>query len=208
MQQIKYHGYDDYKREGLLCYIKPQHNALNDKDTYIRILIDTWLILNCKQDDKNIQKYSGKKLKACIISLDSDVPLYIDVENIVKEYDNEIFQLVFDRWTQLLTRTCDAIFYFYSFYRNKKKSTTEFCKELHKKIKDAGEKNSEVKFIRDFFIGDLLIDNNNLSATIKDAVLKEYDDKETFTKSLRERIVKGLAEHLQVELEIVSDGSV
>jgi hypothetical protein len=204
-QQIKYHAYDDYKREVILCYLKPQHNALNDKDTYMRILMDTWLLLNYKKDEKNILKYAGKKIKACILSLDSDIPLYIDVEDIAREYNSEIFQLVFDRWTHLLTRTNDAVFYFYNFYRNKmisqKKNTSEFCKELYKKIKVANEKNSEVKFIRDFFIGDLLIDSNNLPATIKDAIFKEYDDKEKFIKSLRDRLLKDIAEYLQMELE-------
>lgn len=212
VQQIKYHGYDDYKREALLCYIKPQHNALNDKDTYMRIIMDTWLILNCKQDDKNIQKYSGKKLKACIISLDSDIPLYIHVEDIVKEYNSYIFGLIFDRWTELLTRSNDAIFYFYNFYRNRmivnKKSVIEFCKELHKKIKDTDEHSSNVKFIHDFFIGYLLIDNDKLSPIIKDSVLKDYDNKDKFTKDLRDKIFKDIAEHLQIEFELQEEPEV
>lgn len=202
VQYVNYLAYDDEKKEVFLCHIKPQHNPLNEKDTLMKIIIDTWLLMNYEKNDSNHQKYAGKKVKGCIISLDNERPIIIDIEKAVQENETSIHQLIFDRITSLLSQTNDAVYSFYKYYREKmisdNKTISKFCKDLYKRIKE----NSEIQFINDFFNGYLLIENDKISNNIKESILKDYDEKDKFTGDLREKICKDVAAYLQVELEI------
>jgi hypothetical protein len=205
-QPIRFHGYDDEKQEILLCYLKPQYNSLNEKETLMNIVIDTWLMLNYEKKDENIVKYYGKKIKACIVSLDYECPVYIDIENIIKEKNEYIRQELFKRWQYLLSQSHPAVYHFYSYYRNQmnKKSCSLFCKEFNKKIKkhyEGKHASFEATYVKDFFTGYLFIDNDRMSPSKKENNLKDYDVKETFLDDMKHKLGKDLADYMRIPEE-------
>jgi HEPN domain-containing protein len=205
LKQIAFHGYDDDKKEVLLCYLKPQYNEMNEKEAMIHIIMDTWLLINFKKTNENMQKYSGKKIKACIISLDKEAPKYLDVEEIVRENESFILQEVFDRWISQFFQSHEAVYYYYKYYRElakkEKRPIHFFCRDFSKRLKEYYDDNEkEAEYVRDFFLG-LSIENDMIPISIKEAILTDYDDKERFIKSLNRKVNKDIAAYLQVELE-------
>lgn len=202
-QNIKYHGYDDEKQEILLCYIKPQYNSLNEKDILINIINDTWILQNHDKSKKeNIQKYHGKKIKACVISLDSNIPKYIDIEDVVKKYDSIILQKIFTKWSLNLEENNNTIFKFYEYYFNKYKSIDKFTKQFSKKLKEHYSRdtnNLESTYIKDFFAQ--VIDNQLISEEIQETILNSFSVENTFVSKMNKYATKLLCDYLQVELE-------
>jgi hypothetical protein len=208
VKQFAFHGYDDEKQETILFYLKPQFNQLNEKDTMINILMDTWLLMNFnRKREENIQKYHGKKIRACILSLESEEPLFVDVNSIVKKYESTILQEVFNRWASQFLQSHEAIYYYYNYYREEakreKKSIKTFSTDFIKRIKehyDDDEGSKEVSYIRDFFLG-LSLDNDMIPLEMKQLIISQYDDKEKFIGSLTNKLCKELANYLGTEID-------
>jgi hypothetical protein len=164
--------------------------------------------MNCdKKNKENIQKYHGKKIKAYIISLDSAVPTCIyNLEKVIQKYRDVLYQLIFDTLTQKFESINESIYYYYKYERELMKSKSiqlnKFSKDFYKKIKD--KYNTDGKYINNFFIGELLMENDSLSTTIRSANLEEYDDKDKFIEELNKKLYINIAEYLGVECNIES----
>jgi hypothetical protein len=201
-QVIEYHGYDEQLNEIILCNVVPQFNSLNEKDIMMKIILAIWIIMNCdKKNKENIQKYHGKKIKAYIISLDSAVPTCIyNLEKVIQKYRDVLYQLIFDTLTQKFESINESIYYYYKYERELMKSNSIelniFSKDFYKKIKD--KYNTVGKYINNFFIGQLLMDNDKMSTIIRSANLEEYDDKDKFIEELNEKLYINIAEYLGV----------
>jgi hypothetical protein len=211
-ENIMYHGYDDTLNEIVLCHVVPQFNSLNEKDIMMKIITEAWMLLHYNEKHEgNVQKYRGKKIKAYIISLDSNTPAYIyNLEKAVEKYDNDIYQLLFDKLTEKFEPINESIYYYYKHARelmiSKSTSLNTFCKEFYRQIKNKYQDDSG-KYINNFFIGQLLMENNNLPSTLKNTILQTYDDKEFFINELNEKLYRTVADFLDKEYEKETDNS-
>lgn len=84
--------------------------------------------------------------------------------------------------------------------KSKSIQLNKFSKDFYKKIKD--KYNTVGKYINNFFIGQLLMDNDKMSTIIRSTILEEYDDKDKFIEELNEKLYINIAEYLGVEYNI------
>jgi hypothetical protein len=104
-------GYND--KNAILCYIKPELNGLNFNEIKINALIDSFILINDKREN-NYNKYNGKKIIICIISLNLDEPYYINFEEIpdIKIIINKSLYIYYYNKNK-------DVFRFYKYYKNK-----------------------------------------------------------------------------------------
>ena len=89
--------------------IKPQFNELNFNSIIIDSLFDQFIVSHCSAQSNNFNRYNNKKLLACIMTLDTDKPIFyeysIDRNNIamkqsIKKYlmskDSAQHELIYD----------------------------------------------------------------------------------------------------------------
>jgi hypothetical protein len=202
--QITFHGYDDEKQKILLCYLKPQYTDLNDKDIAINIIMDTWLMMNFKRkqmpNDANTQKYYGKSIEACIVSLNHGAPVYITIEDPIKEANIEIKNYVYKNWIAKLSQIHEIVYFYYKYYRNNTQiqSTSKFCRDFLEKFSKHNKK-FNVIYIRSFF--------QSFIGQESKKVLKKYDNKDFFLKMLNRMASNLLSSYLDLDLEMDSDES-
>lgn len=176
-------GMKIYKSKTLIAYsqnyvisfmIKPQINTLNFNELFIEMIMDQFIIKHC--DGNNKHRYDNKRVIHCCISLDSDVPIFYDIN---KEFNSEYNKIVDIIEQHTVSYFIDELDILYQFCEHRRKTNTncnlklEYC-EYVSKINYGG--NKSIKPLT--FINDILSSKN----IIKNGLSKDNLNKEITTK--------------------------
>jgi hypothetical protein len=146
INEFKVIGYS----EGCVIYfmIKPQFSNLNFNDVMYSSLLQTFIMMNCSQNDsENYKKFNGKKIFTCIFTFDSIEPIFyelnIDLNNLVLK--QSIKQYLLTTFSQYH----DDIYKFYKYCRDNKPTTENSIDFTLSKIK--ANKYTLPRYIEDYF---------------------------------------------------------
>lgn len=113
---------------------KPQINKINYNELFIELIHDNYLINNCcKKDEK---RFLNKKIKHCIISLNNDKPLFIDInEEYINNY-NEINEIIKNGVKHYYMESNGLLFRYFNYHiKNKPKDYKNGIKYILDKLK-------------------------------------------------------------------------
>ena len=199
-------GYDD--NNVVICYLKPQFNALNYNEVLMNSIFDTHLIMNVKKMNKdneiteNYKRFYGKKVITCIFTLDRNEPYYIDWYDLIisnkENITNSIYKVIMEKYNF----ESNNIFYFYSYWR-------KFCPDNDRKPSDF------IRFLKEqldvnlpvlpLYIGEFISQieweiQNSKGKTNKELILKNYDDKDYFTEKIEKILDISVKRYLKMDI--------
>jgi competence CoiA-like predicted nuclease len=210
-------GYDE--NIVIIAYIKPQFNSLNYNEILVNSIFDTYLINNVKKYNKegkiseNYNRFNGKKVITCVLTLDRNTPYYIDWQDSIKN-NFEIIKnrILFNIIEKYKLETGD-LYYFYNYWRM-------FCPENEKKpsdfirfLKEKLEKNKKQilsdltipKYV-DEFISQIEFEIEfTKGKTNKELILKNYDDNNYFSEKLEKKLEINVKRYLAIKIDDDSD---
>jgi hypothetical protein len=198
-------GYSD---EAVVFFIiKPQFSLINFNNIMIDLIFDVFTILNVTQTSKtekyidNFDRYHGKTILACIITLDTYKPIFynlnIDKNDIqIKDIVNKYLYDEYSRHHELI----------YNFYKYHKTNKPDKKRNVFQYIVDTFTKNHECynnlpEYIIEFFKynkGKLQDCENKIE---KNKILTDMDNKDTFTTKLDEKLKMEIEQFLNIETD-------
>lgn len=198
-------GYSD--EAVILFIIKPQFNLLNFNNIMINLIFDVFTILNVTQNNNknekyvdNFDRYHGKTIQVCIITLDTDTPIFYSI-NIDK--NNIQMKDIISRYLYNKYSTHHELIY--NFYKYHKANKTNTKQNTFKYIYDYFETNKDFyanlpKYIKDFFnFIKMNIDYCGNNKIEKNKILTDMDNKDTFTTKLDEDLKREIETFLNIE---------
>ena len=185
-----------YSKDHVIYFIiKPQFNELNFNDIICESILNNFIISNCNpEDEKNYEKYNNKKIFTCILTLDSEEPIFyelnIDKKNILLK--QSIKQYLLTKYTEYN----ELIYKFYKFCYKKKpsnKSSINYTMERMNRYKKIPQ------YISDFFYDinkELELCRNDKFKIEK--VLLKINDKEIFFNNMDIYLEKNVDNFLEL----------
>jgi hypothetical protein len=180
----------------IIFNIKPQFNALNYNETIIYSIYDTYLLHNIPthlETDDKFKKYnnlSNKNIKTCIITLDSDEPIYFnwDHDNCLIEKNKEtINEIINNNIITNFKQHHIMIYYFFIYYKNNFESNNSFdvISNIINELIKIKKKSNLPEYIRTFF-NDIQSNIRSLKRRKKDtsSFLNNYDNSDYFINEL------------------------
>ena len=200
-------GYSD--ESVILFIIKPQFNLLNFNNIMIDLIFDVFTILNVTQNNKkkgnyvdNFDRYHGKTIQVCIITLDTDTPIFysinIDKNNI--QMKDIISRYLYNKYST----HHELIYNFYKYHKNNK---TDKKQNVFHYIYDYFEKHKVYyvnlpKYIKDFFnFIKMKIDDCGKNKIAKGEILTHMDNKDIFTTKIDEKLKLEIETFLNIETD-------
>jgi hypothetical protein len=160
--------------------VKPQFNELNFNSIIIGSLFDQFIVAHCPVQSNNFYKYNDKKLLACVMTLDTDKPIFyeysIDRNNIIMKQSIKKYLMSKD------SAQHELIYDFYEFCKKDKPSNISSIKHTM----DGFIKYKHLPgYITNFFY-DLDKELNACKGDKfkRDIILLNVQDRETFVHSL------------------------
>ena len=153
--------------------IIPQFNKLNFYDKIINLMFNHYLIKNSSNDElKNLKRFKNKKIFSCILTLDSNEPIFYEF-NITNEFNNYIKSyLFFEKYSKYNNNVLN----FYNYCKINKPINTDSISYTLKKI---SEYPKLPDYIYNFFYDiskDIEKDKSNAKNILKKINLKELND--------------------------------
>ena len=124
--------------------ITPQFNKLNFNDIMLKSIFNNFLLQNIYNKHKNFERYTNKKIYTCILSLDCNKPIFIQL-NINKDCDiikNSIDKYLINEYAYKHKKIYD----FYQFCKTIKPTNTNTIKHTYNEI--ISENNLSIKYIK------------------------------------------------------------
>lgn len=179
--------------------IKPELNSLNFYDVMTELIINNFVLLNCDNSElgkNNFSKFNGKKIYACIMSLNYDEPIFIDI-NFEKNnltINNFIKSYLYDKFSQ----NHELIYKYYN-YHSKFKDSTKSSFEFIENIIENNYKKIP-KYVINFFhdINAMLISMKELSEKLS-YIEENIKNKEKFILLLNDKLNEEIDKFLPKE---------
>lgn len=121
-----------YSNNYVVCFtLKPQLTKLNFNQVLFETIINNFLILNSM--DKDYERYHNKKIITCILTLDSEEPVFFDYN--IDKYQEEIKKIIYEYLLYEYENHHNTIFDFIkSCYNTTIRNKTSISSEIKKKI--------------------------------------------------------------------------
>jgi len=210
-------GYDN--ENVFIVYVKPQLNNLNYNQTLIDSIFDTFLINNIKKpvednDEeqynkslKDYEKFSNKKIKTIIFTLDKNDFLTLDWnqtdENLIIKHRDLIVQKIKDKIIRKYYVEIKYIYYFYKYSKNKFTEQNLTPEKLMKNIINEFKNDKNYDKIPDFITRFLYKIENKLDdcrdKKEKWELLNTFDNKEYFIEKLNDKMIESIKYFLGIE---------
>jgi hypothetical protein len=162
--------------------IKPNFSKINFSETMVDIIIKNYMLKNCQDTEQNI-KFRGKQIIACVITLNSEEPIFYDIKiddndidiitKIIKEYIqreyNRLNIILYDLYCYHLEdnqRRKDAIEILNEYVQTLKKNNKNYPDYILKYVENIKKKINKIKYSNDSIdikqnkINDILKENN------------------------------------------------
>ena len=205
-------GYDD--NNIYIIYLKPQINELNYNEILLSSIIDTFIIDSYNNDDnnndynedddnnddnddkkinKNKERFKNKKIFTIIFSLNTNVYITLDWENLIKDNNDELKKLFIE--DIMNTYINDEIYYYYKYFRNKYEDN-KIIPEIINDINNNKNNETFPDFISIFFY-----DMKNSIIRYNKDTFDNYDDINYFNERLKEVLKEKLYYYFNIEEE-------
>lgn len=144
-------GYSD--THVIYFIIKPQFNELNFNDIMMGSILQSFMLERCPQTHRNYARYNGKKKIMCIITLDSEAPIFYSINT---EIHNEQISASIKKWLfEKYSCYSDVLYRFYEYHRKlattAKKGVIRVRDEIHKIDAKYPNGNPIPTYIKKFF---------------------------------------------------------
>lgn len=210
-KKVKFIGYD--KDDVIITYIKPQIK-LKCNEIMIESIFDTFLIGNIKKpinsDDKDekynkqeedYKKFSGKRIKIIIISLDSDN--FIEIEWNDEINNNRKFMIDKIKEKLLLKYDTEAkyVYYYYKYYKDKYRDLPcdKIIDRIMREISADKNKDKIPEFIRGLFYK-MKYEIENCDRSKRKDKIEEYNE-DKFICILKDKIEESINSFLGMDIE-------
>jgi hypothetical protein len=100
--------------------IRPQFNMLNFAEIMVESIMRTFMLANCPPDHPNYKRYNGKCILMCIITLDSDAPIFYEIN--IQEHIPLISKTIRSWLTEKYSEHHELLYRFYEYCKNHKPS--------------------------------------------------------------------------------------
>jgi len=196
-------GYSD--KDVVFFIIKPQFTALNFNNIMVDLILYIFTILNVNKDENNsritnFDRYTGKIIHACIITLDSDKPIFytINIDKCNIKITNIINKYLYNKYST----HHELIYKFYEYYKankpNKKQSSFQYIEELFK----VKEYSNLPKYIKDFFsFIKMKLDDCGSNKIMKTDIISMINNKYNFIQKLNELLQQEIVAFLNMEID-------
>lgn len=178
--------------------VKPQYTPLNKYEIVFDALFNNFILASAGKDTKNYERYNGKKIITCVLTLDSEKP-YFHIFDVNKEVIRETIK---NYMLEEYEKYSEYIYYYFS----------HCCKNNTSEKSDIecvyGEINNFEKlpdYVRDFFRDKYKKYDKNKKKNNRVKMLKivtALGDKDTFVKDLNDYLKSSVYEYLDIHDEI------
>jgi hypothetical protein len=200
-KQFTFIGWND--ENVIICYIKPQFNALNYNEILMNSIFDTYLI----QNDKEHKQTFGKKIIACVITLDMQEPYYFNWNGLMDDANECVKSHVYDFITDKYKLHNKCFYNFYMHWINNVPSNVKHPSDIIEFIKDkyislSDELSDYLKFTPYFmdFLNKIkyLIDDAKMNMEQK-TIFRNYKTKEYFIDDINATLDYAVKKYLNIE---------
>jgi hypothetical protein len=162
--------------------IKPQFNTINFNEIICNALLSKFMILNTKKGN-NHKKYNNKKIITCIITLDSDKPIFYELN--IDKNNNELKNIIKEYLICEYSSKHETIYDLYIFCKKTKPDNMNSFEYIISEFPK-----QTPKYIKDYF------DNiNNMikkNKSDKSKLLENVNDKNIFLKNMNDELYKAI----------------
>ena len=186
----------------LYFVLKPQYNKLNFNEVIIDILFNNFLINNIDSNqEEDYKRYGNKKIITCILTLDSEFPVFYEIDN---QIDNKY---IIDTMKEFLlnkySETHEDMFKFYN-YCKEKKGNKDSITFTYDEISRKNKENPTIPKYIELFFYDL---KKEIEKAKKDKIsnddinnlLMRVNNKEIFLIEMKNYLQSAINEFLDVE---------
>jgi hypothetical protein len=187
----------------IFAIIKPSFNKLNFNSTMTQLIFSTYVLLNQPQNGNNAERYNNKNIHCCIITLDSEQPIFytinIDKNNLM--LNGIIRRSLYDCYK----KHHSLVYEFYEYCRKNKpihKSSIRWAIELLEFLGD----NSPI-YIRDFFkeIENKITKDYNYDKQKKNEYIACVNDKRWFIEKINDDLKLSIDRFLKSDTNVEDD---
>lgn len=185
--------------------IKPQFNKLNFNEVIFNEIFKKYMLLNIKTECKNYNRYAGKQIIACILTLDSEIPIFYNFD--IEKDNLYITQCIKDSLFKIYSEHHDLVFDYYNYWKENKSGNKETCiKYIHDKLEKTKSeylKDYKKKIIPKYIIEYFYDLNKELSKSKqKQLVLDKVNNKEIFLSELAIKLEEAINDYIGIQLEM------
>jgi len=183
------HDFKIYEKKGIIAYsdkevinliLVPQFNKLNFYKIIITGLIETYIL--SKPIEKDDHRYKNKEIYTCIMSLDSEEPVFYKFDNNHELFNELIKDFLYEKYSVEHKR----IYKLYIWCKINKK--TEYKSGLSYTIKCIEDDNNDSNYIINFL--------KNLQDLSKEKIRLILESEELFIKKLNEYLLNTIEKYL------------
>lgn len=187
-----------------------QFTEMNFNKVIIDMLYKTFFIYNCSEKDN--ERYKNKKITACIISLDKNSAIFINID--IEKYTDILLNCISGYLYKKYSEFNIDIYKFFNYYRKdiNKPSNINSFEYTYNKLKEIESKNGVKKLVYgqlpDYY--KMFFNDTNIKFKTNKQYGKNIADNEEFfnneiNKTLKENINKFLEINNKEECEIIDD---
>lgn len=108
-----------YSETHVVCFIiRPQFTTLNFAEIMVASVLQTFMLSNCPPKHPNYKRYNGKKVMMCIITLDSDAPIFYEIH--IQDHIPLIARIIRSWLIEQYSEHHDLLYRFYEYCRDRK----------------------------------------------------------------------------------------
>lgn len=174
--------------------IKPQFNKLNINDVLLNAIFANYMIINTKKDTNNYERYNNKKIIICILTLDSEEPIFLDF-NIDKNNDllkQTIKDYLFNKYSEYH----EDIINFYNYHKSKKPKNKNSIDYIYNILSDE-EYEKLPKYIINYFY-DIKKEINTKNKNEKQNILLSVNNRDIFLSELNKYLKNFINEFMDI----------
>lgn len=188
-----------YSEKSVIYFmIKPQLNDLNFNRVICEAILNNYLLLNCTPDyENNYTKYNNKKIYTCIVTLDSDEPIFYELN--IDPRDILLKQTIKN---YLLVSYLDYHELVYDFYNYCCKTKPKNKSSINYTIEQLDKYNKLPCYISNYFYDiSKKIDSCNKNRKMIENVLSSVNNKELFISTLNTYLEKNIDIYLEMNID-------
>lgn len=138
----------------MCCLFKPQFNQCNFNEVICEVILSHFLILNnCPEHTTNHEKYANKKIHICVVTLDSETPIFFAIDLTEKQKQVMLSEILKNYLIETYSAHHEQIYNFYKYCENTKPNADiSSVKHTLQRMEEIDKKNHIIpEYIYDFF---------------------------------------------------------
>lgn len=178
-----------------LFYIKPQFTELNYNEVTTKTLLDAFLISNVSKTTANYERFNGKVIKSCVVSLSHENIYTMDWSTLVKERSGYIRTILYNMLTNKYSNAHDQLHKTFVEIVNSDsaKKPMELMNLINEKVKKAKYPPSYIVTAFSYISGRIMMESRK--------AMREYLDRNSFVSLMDKSLETSLKTYLNINDE-------